>query len=396
MAGSLTTRLAAVPRLLSGLVVVALLVALVIAFVPRSSTRTMTVDFPRTVSLYEGSEVRILGVPVGRVETISPRGDTVRVTLAYDSKYKVPADVSAAIVSPAIVGDRFVQLAPAYSGGPVLADDAVLAKSKAQVPVELDQVYQSLDDLSVALGPNGANKDGSLSDLVDSSAANLGGEGEKINQTIEDFSQLSTTLANNKDDLFASVEQINAFVRMLRENDSSVRAFNSSLADAAGTLSGEREDLAATLEQLAAALGDVETFVKTNRTLLRTNVENLTSITQTVVKNREQLDQTLRNAPVALSNLALTYNPKYGTLDNRAAILDGLLDSIGKPDRSLCALLGETGAPDDVCSLLGPLLPDLGSLGGAGGVLPRVAPSSAAPTGERHQQSVEQIMGVTS
>ncbi|MDO9378215.1 MAG: MCE family protein [Nocardioidaceae bacterium] len=395
MAESLSQRLAVVPRVLSVVVVVSVLVALVIAFVPRSSTREVTVDFPRTVSLYVGSDVRILGVPVGTVDSISPRGDTVRVTLSYDAQYKVPADVSAAIVSPAIVGDRFVQLAPAYTGGQVLEDGAVLDVSRAQVPTELDQVYQSLDDLSVALGPDGANADGSLSDLVDSSAANLSGQGQKINDTIEDFSRLSTTLANNKDDLFASIEQINAFVRMLKQNDDSVRAFNASLADAAGTLSGEREDLAATLEQLALALGDVETFVKTNRTLLRRNVTELSKITATVVKNRESLDQTLRNAPVALSNLALTYNTKYGTLDNRAALLDGLLDAIGKPDLSLCAILGETGEADDVCSILGPLLPELGTLGGAGGLLPRVAPSSAS-VGERSQGSVEQIMGVTS
>ena len=42
--------------------------------------------FPRTVSLYEGSDVRILGVPVGKVETVEPAGTKVEVKFYYDAE----------------------------------------------------------------------------------------------------------------------------------------------------------------------------------------------------------------------------------------------------------------------------------------------------------------------
>ena len=143
---------------------------------------------------------------------------------------QIPANAKAVIISPSIVGDRFVQLTPAYSGGQVLADGATLDQNRTAVPLELDQIYSSLDDLTVALGPNGANQKGALTDLLDTTAANFGGQGEKFHQTIENFSRLSGTLADNKDNLFGSVRELEGFVHTLARNDHTVRSFNQSLA----------------------------------------------------------------------------------------------------------------------------------------------------------------------
>lgn len=367
-------RLALIPKILTVVVVVSVLVSLVVALTPSEGKRTITVDFPRTVSLYEGSDVRILGVPVGKVETITPKGDTVRVKLTYNDKYQVPAGAKAAIVAPAIVGDRFVQLAPAYEGGKVMADGARLDATRTETPVELDKVYQSLDDLAVALGPNGANSKGALSNLVDASAQNLAGEGQKINDTLKDLSRLSETLAGNKDELFGSVQQIERFVRMLKANDEAVRGFNTSLAQVSTVLEGERKDLAKTLETLSVALGDIDTFVKTNQKSLRANVRDLTEISKVIVKNRESLDETFKSAPTALSNLAFTYNKKYGTLDNRTDLLESIGDSISRPVTDACTTLGDQAKTlctqlEQVLGLLqkGPPLP-----------LPRPAPGNAA------------------
>jgi phospholipid/cholesterol/gamma-HCH transport system substrate-binding protein len=112
--------------LIAILVVVALLVALLVTFWPGSEKNYVTADFPRTVSLYEGSDVKILGVAVGKVDSVVPAGTKVKVKFSYDSKYKVPADAKAAVISPSIVGDRFVQLTPAYTKGDVLENNAKL------------------------------------------------------------------------------------------------------------------------------------------------------------------------------------------------------------------------------------------------------------------------------
>ena len=116
--------------LVAVLAVVAVIAALLVTFWPKSDQKFVIADFPRTVSLYEGSDVKILGVAVGKVDSVTPTGTLVRVKLHYDSKYKIPEDAKAAVISPSIVGDRFVQLTPAYDGArswPTMRDSASTA-----------------------------------------------------------------------------------------------------------------------------------------------------------------------------------------------------------------------------------------------------------------------------
>lgn len=303
-----------------GVLVLGLVAALVVVLLPRSEKHTLTVDFDRTVSLYEGSTVRILGVDVGTVDSITPRGTKVRVRLSWDAEHPVPADVSAVIVSPSVVGDRFVQLTPAYSGGPKLADGAYLDQSRTATPTELDETFAALDRVATALGPDGANAAGALGDLLATSADNLDGKGAEIRRSIEALSKLTTTADESKDELFSSMDKIATFVDALEKNDASVRAFNSSLASVSGVLAGEREDLQSALRELAGALTAVQGYVAENRTSLRKNVDGLAEVTESLAKERKNLAKILDRGPQALANLATAYNPTTGTLDTRASI----------------------------------------------------------------------------
>ena len=72
----------AVVTVLATAVALALAAASAFAVVSGSDRNTVTVDFERSVSLYEGSKVRILGVDVGTVEKLTPRGQNVRAVIA--------------------------------------------------------------------------------------------------------------------------------------------------------------------------------------------------------------------------------------------------------------------------------------------------------------------------
>ena len=337
--------------LVAPLIVAALVVAGLATFVLGGRPpKTLTAEFPRTVSLYEGSDVRVLGVPVGKVDSVTPSGTRVVVTMHYDSDVQLPRDAKAVIISPSIVGDRFVQLTPAYTGGPTLADGARLTEQDTAVPLELDDIYSSLDDLTVALGPRGANKKGALTDLLDTTARNFGGQGRKFHRTIESFGRLSGTLADNKDQLFGSVRQLEGFVHSLAHNDRTVRTFNASLARVSHMLRGERGDLAASLHDLGIAMRQVSGFVHDNRAVLGHDISGLDRVTEVLVKQRGALAETLRNAPLALNNLALTYNPQSGTLDTRANIGELGHQLTSDPATVLCSILDQANQGGQACS----------------------------------------------
>lgn len=289
--------------------------------------------FTRAVGVYPGSDVRILGVKVGTITRVTPEGATVRVEMEYDADRRVPADAVAVVVPPSLVSDRYVQLAPVYRGGPVLSDGADIPLRRTASPVELDEVYRSLDDLSVALGPQGANRDGALSRLLQVGADNLEGNGARINQGIEDLDQAVSTLSDHSGDLFGSVKNLQVFVSALADSDQQVRQFNANLASVAQQLADERASLAAALKNLAAALDQVTSFVHDNQVLLRSNLTGLAQVTNTLVHQRDALAEFLDVAPAALSNISNSYNPVSGTLDTR-----NNFNQLGDP-AYVCALL---------------------------------------------------------
>lgn len=353
-------------------VLVLLLVVAAFTMLGGGDTKTLTAHFPRAISIYEGSDVRVLGVPVGQVDSVTPSGTDVIVKMSYDANVKVPADAKAVIIAPSIVGDRFIQLTPVYDGGDVIADGAVLDDDRTAIPLELDQIYSSIDDLTVALGPTGANKNGALTDLLESTAENFGGQGAKFHQTIQDFGKLSQTLDDNKQELFGSARELEGFIGKLAQSDKTVRRFNQSLSDASSMLAGERQELSTSLKNLATALGQVKTFVKQNRDALGRNIKGLDQVSKVLVKRRDELNQILDSAPLALNNLALTYNPQAGTLDTNANLGEIVNQIQSDPSTLLCGFLSQADNSGALCDLAKQALPRPATGGAA-------TPTSADP-----------------
>jgi virulence factor Mce-like protein len=344
--------------LIAAIAVVALLVAALVVFWPGSGKKYVSAEFPRTVSLYEGSDVKILGVPVGKVETVVPSGTKVKVKFFYDSKYKVPADAKAAVISPSIVGDRFVQLTPAYTKGQVLADNAKFGMDRTATPLELDEIFGSINQLDIALGPKGANKApggggvGPLTRLLDSTARNFGGQGVQFNRTLKNLGALTKTLADNKNEFFGTLAQVEDFTQTLAKNDGTVRKFNDSLASGANLLAGEREELAAVLKNLSIAMTEVRSFVKENRASLTSNISGLNRISKILVKRRDALDETLKVAPAALNNLFLAGNVKNGTLDTRDNTGELFTQLQQSPATVLCGFIKQSPGGTQGCDAI--------------------------------------------
>lgn len=337
----------------------------------RDNTTRITSYFDAAVGVYAGSDVRVLGVKVGRVDSVEPQGDVVKVVLDVDNSVSVPADAQAAAVSPSVVADRYVQLLPAYTGGDKMVNGGEIPRQRTATPVELDKLYSSLNDISKALGPNGANADGAFSKLLDTTAANLGGNGAALGGTLTELSKAVQTLSASRGDLFGTVTNLQKFVSVLSANDGQVRLLNTQLQTFSGYLAGERSDLGRALEQLSVALGDVAGFVKANRESLSSNIAGLASITGTLANQRAALAESLDTAPVAASNLLNSYNPSSGTLDTRVNVTQ-----ISDPGQLVCNLINPKNlAPSDpALAALGAAAQPLinvckGLLSQAGGVL---------------------------
>ena len=295
----------------------ALVVGLVLLFLPGKDSKTLVAEFPRAVSLYEGSDVKILGIKVGTVDTVTPSGTHVIVKMSYDGKYKLPSDAEAVLISPSIVGDRFIQITPVYKGGGVLADDAHLGTDRTATPLELDQIYGSLNDLSVALGPQGANKTdgkgvGALTRLLDSTARNFGGQGVKFNETLQNLGKFTKTLADNKDELFGTAREL----RSVREDPGGQRHHGPPVQRARSPRPPTCSPVSARTSRPPCATwarrwSRSTASSRTTRTLLSKNIRGLNKFAKVIVKQRAALDETLRDAPTALEQPVPRLQPAH-------------------------------------------------------------------------------------
>jgi phospholipid/cholesterol/gamma-HCH transport system substrate-binding protein len=280
------------------------------------------------IGVYPGADVRVLGVPVGKVDTVTPQGDLVRVDFHVDSGTDVPADAKVAVVAPTVVADRYLQLSPIYTTGPKMPEGTVIPKERTASPPEFDDLLASAKKLSAALGPQGVNSDGALSQALTTAARNLKGNGKQLNTTLDNTSQAITTLSANRDNLEGTTTNLQSFTSNLKDDDKQIRDFTNQFAQVNGFLVDERQNLGDTLKELSKALGDVAKFVHDNRKEIRDNVDQLSDVLQTINDERLALEQVLETAPAGLDGLVNAYNASTGTLDTRANLLASLLCSL--------------------------------------------------------------------
>ncbi|WP_374999448.1 MCE family protein [Aeromicrobium sp. CTD01-1L150] len=333
-----------------------LMTALVLA--PGSGTRTITAHFDRAVAVYPGTDLRVMGVRIGEVTAVVPDGNSVRVELRYDQEYELPAEAEAAVVTSSLVADRYVQVSPAYGGGPAMADGDDIPLERTKTPIELDRTFTALNDLSTTLGPEEGASEGALGHLLTAGAKALEGNGERGSEAIRNMSAAADTFARNRGPLFENVRSLAEFTDTLAENDATVESFIKDLSSVSGQLAGERDELKQLLESLAQVLGSVEGFVQENRDSLGKNVDLLDSLLERVDNQKDSVGLVVQKGALAMGNLAVAYEPTTGTFGSRVQVAQGILN---RPDQFLCQTLVNAGAPQSVCdiitSLLRPLIP---------------------------------------
>ena len=356
-----------------------------------AETKTVTAHFPRAVSVYPGTDVRILGVNVGKVTAVTPEGNSVRVEMEYDASYRVPRDAKAVIVTPTLVADRFVQLTPVFDGGEVMADGADIPLPETAVPVELDRIYSSLQTLTRALGPNGVNKDGTLDHLLEAGKKAFAGQGAQGNRMIRDLARAAQTFGNGAGPLFDTVTQLAKFTKTLAENDGLVRAFMQDLTGVSAMLADESDELEQAVAAVAKAVGSVRGFVKDNRDAFVTDIRKLTDVMNTIVSEKDNIETAVKIAPVAMGNLHMGFDHVTGSQNSRLAI-GGLVWDV---DGLICAFIQQNPAmpkalKNTACTLIEKLIEPIVSK------LPWLPPEfkSYLPGGKAKQASADTSRGI--
>ena len=271
--------------------------------------------FTSAVGLYPGDQIRIVGVPVGTIESIEPRAEDVKITMSVDRDVKVPADARAIIMSPNLVAARFIQLAPAYTSGPALPNGATIALAHTAVPVEWDEVKQSLTDLAKQLSPAAGQLQGPLGKAINQAADTFNGTGDSFRTSLRELSRAAGRLGDSRTDIFGTVKNLQVLVDALSASNEQIVAFSGHVASVSQVLAKSSTHLDNTLGTLNQALIDVKGFLQQNNSTLIGTVDKLTDLTQVLSDQSEDIEQVLHVAGPRYRQLLQHLRPRAGNVE---------------------------------------------------------------------------------
>ncbi len=320
---------------------------------------TITAYFPTATAIYPGDEVRVSGVKVGTIASITPEGTQTKMTLKVDRDVPIPADAKAVIVAQNLVAARYLQLTPAYrtGGGPTMRDGAVIPSDRTAVPVEWDEVKTQLMRLATELGPKSGVSGTSVSRFIDSAANALDGNGAKLRQTLAQLSGAARIFAEGSGNIVDIIKNLQTFVTALRDSKEQIVLFQNRFASLTSVVDDSKSDLDAALTNLSSAIVDVQRFVAGSRNQTAEQIRSLASVTQTLVNNHMALENVLHVSPTAIANYENIYYPNSGGVTGAFSLVN-----FANPMYFFCGLIGgvaNTTAPETakLCAqYLGPAL----------------------------------------
>lgn len=338
----------------------------------------VTAWFTSAISLYPDSQVRVLGLPAGHVDSIKVEGTRVRVIMSIPNDIPLPADVQATIIPLSFIGERYVQLSPSWKQGQSkLRPNSVIPLERTSVPVEPDEALAALKHLLDAIDPTATGR------LVTNLAKDLDGTGEDINAALEGLGTITETLGAKDAEIGAIIDHFDNLTATLATRDATLGRVLDAFARTTDALAQERVSIQSLLASLASLTTNGLQLVGKHRVQLDKDLTVLSRTLRLVGDNMDQLDKILSSAPILTaganldgkSGLAAAYNKELHALDLRGIVTPAISQAflalgipvvICEPVTTTCQLPGGGQLPPD--------LPDLNLVPSAGA---RVTPKPA-------------------
>jgi len=332
---------------------VAAVVAVVVVLLRHGDRTEYHVIFQNAGQLVKGDEVQVGGRAIGTVDDIELTDDNqARVTILVDDEYAPLREGTTALIrqtSLSGVANRYVTLTMAPDNAPALPEGATIGAEDTTTPVDLDQLFDTLDEPTRA----------ALQEVIQGTATQYAGKGEQANEAAEYFNPaLSTTrrlvqevardqrtlsdflangasvtqaLAQRSDDLTDLVTHANAAAAAIaREREALsedlrllpqvLRRANTTFVNLRATL----DDLDVLVEASKPATKDLEPFFRALRPLVRDARPTIADLRALVNRAGADNDLTdlLRRAPSVDRRARSSFRSQTAALRDSTPILE--------------------------------------------------------------------------
>jgi phospholipid/cholesterol/gamma-HCH transport system substrate-binding protein len=285
-----------------------------------TSSRHMDAYFTRAVQVFPGNSVRVLGVDVGRVEAVENVEGAVKVTFELDDEIQLPDDVKATIVPVSLLGERYIQLFPAYDGGESF-EGSEIPLERTSVPTEQDELLRGLQDYFGELDPE------KVAEFVDNTAEVLEGNGAELNELIEHASGVVGTLSNKRDSLADMITQFNELTQTLSTRQDNLARLINDYNALSRVVNENRSAVEGTIDGLNQAALQLSDLLVTHDDPLNADIDALTKTSRTLARNVNRFAKTGSHATrlFGAASRAMDYERDWLRLGNQGKPLFELL-----------------------------------------------------------------------
>jgi phospholipid/cholesterol/gamma-HCH transport system substrate-binding protein len=248
--------------------------------------------FAEATQLAVEADVRISGVPVGKVKSIEPDKTSGRslVVIELESRYApLPSDARAILRQKTLLGETYVELTPGSSSAKPVPEGGSLAASQISPTVELDEILRSFDErtrraFQVWMEDQSKAIDGRGRDLNDA-FGNLGPFADDASELVDILNRQEGAvqrLVRDSGVVFGALTERDGQLRGLIENSNTVfattAARNRELQEAFVALPTFERESRATLTRLTAFADNTNPLVTQLRPAARELSPTLTEL----------------------------------------------------------------------------------------------------------------------
>ncbi|MET8249151.1 MlaD family protein [Streptomyces sp. NPDC005202] len=286
-----------------------------------SAGDVLRINFPEDYKLREDvTEVKVAGVPVGRVSSVDRNGDgTAMVEVKIDDgvREKLGKSPSAEVRPVTLLGGKYyVELVP---GGDKGSPDGTIPVQRTKVPVELDKVTRALQPSAL---------DGARSSIAQLDKTLGNGGSTAIDELLADAppalvpaGQVLTAAqgTNPRTDLTNLVHGLESTSRVLTEQDGQLDSIVRNLSSTSSVLGNRARDISGTLQTLPDALHSA----KSGLSRLDTTLGKLKNTADSARPVARELNTTLKHAdPVLVKAKPFVSNVRKLLVDTRPLVQD--------------------------------------------------------------------------
>ncbi|NLU81705.1 MCE family protein [Rhodococcus sp. HNM0569] len=294
-------------RAIVSLLVLALLVGAAGWYVFARTDRSTTVhaEFSYVNGIYPGSKVTILGVPVGTVTAVEPRGTYVSVAMSMPADIHLPADASAYVLNPSVISDRHVELGPAYDGGPELEDGGTIPPERSHAPIDFDGLMGSIETLAQTIGEDG----GDVGSLLEQGAQTWNGQGEAFNTAVRNLSAATGVVGARAEDLTAIVANVDMLMNALDARQVSLDTLVRDMGSLGDEWASRDLDITGPLQDLQVVVDQLNTFMRDHGDGVGAAAEDMQALGDTLAQHQSGLAEFMDLVPMMMQNLGATIGP---------------------------------------------------------------------------------------